>query len=89
MKTFQVHQSLQEFSEVVFVDITSHVDRLNTAVTVLLCASSFGAFTLDNYSLSLLKMRKATLKVFIYSTISFFLFYPHSDLAMDIIYINL
>lgn len=39
----RVHKEFRESCEVVFVDTTSHVDQLNTAVTVLLCAGPAGA----------------------------------------------
>ena len=35
----RVHKEFREAGEVVFVDTTSHVDQINTAVTPLLCAS--------------------------------------------------
>ncbi|KAK3884943.1 hypothetical protein Pcinc_010786 [Petrolisthes cinctipes] len=40
------HQELKSSSEVVFVDTTSHMDQLNTAVTPLLCAGPVGAVPL-------------------------------------------
>ena len=39
----RIHKAFQESKEVVFVDTTSHVDHLNTAVTPLLCAGPAGA----------------------------------------------
>ncbi|KAK3865657.1 hypothetical protein Pcinc_028751 [Petrolisthes cinctipes] len=40
------HQELKASSEVVFVDTTSHMDQLNTAVTPLLCAGPVGVVPL-------------------------------------------
>lgn len=40
------HQELKASSEVVFVDTTSHMDQLNTAVTPLLCAGPVSAVPL-------------------------------------------
>ncbi|XP_050724616.1 uncharacterized protein LOC127002576 [Eriocheir sinensis] len=42
----RIHQKLKESAEVVFVDTTSHVDQINTAVTLLLCAGPSGALPL-------------------------------------------
>ena len=39
----RVHQEMEESGEVVFVDGTASVDRLNTVVLPLLCASDAGA----------------------------------------------
>lgn len=39
----RIHKSLKEAGEVVFVDTTSHVDQVNTAITPLLCAGPAGA----------------------------------------------
>lgn len=39
----RVHKNMREACEVVFVDTTSHVDQLNTAVTPLLCGGPSGA----------------------------------------------
>lgn len=42
----RIHQKLKESAEVVFVDTTRHVDQINTAVTLLLCAGPSGALPL-------------------------------------------
>lgn len=42
----RVHKNMREACEVVFVDTTSHVDQLNTAVTPLLCGGPSGALPL-------------------------------------------
>lgn len=42
----RVHQEFKEAGEVVFVDTTSHLDQLNTAVTPLLCVGPAGALPL-------------------------------------------
>lgn len=42
----KIHQEFWESREVVFVDTTSHVDQINTALTPLLCASPVGALPL-------------------------------------------
>ena len=39
----RVHKEFREAGELVFVDTTSHVDQLNTCVTVLLCSGPAGA----------------------------------------------
>lgn len=38
----RIHKELREACEVVFVDTTSHVDQLNTAVTPFMCAGPAG-----------------------------------------------
>jgi len=40
---FCVHKEFREAGEIVFVDTTSHLDQLNTAVTPLLYAGTAGA----------------------------------------------
>lgn len=42
----RIHQEFREAGEVVFVDTTSHLDQLNTALTPLLCAGPAGALPL-------------------------------------------
>ncbi|XP_064109019.1 uncharacterized protein LOC135217219 [Macrobrachium nipponense] len=42
----RVHKNMREACEVVFVDTTTHVDQLNTAVTPLLCGGPCGALPL-------------------------------------------
>ena len=42
----RIHQGLKESAEVVFVDTSSHVDKINTVVTLLLCAGPAGALPL-------------------------------------------
>ena len=39
----RIHRQLKSSSEVVFVDTTSHVDRMNTCVTPFLCVGPVGA----------------------------------------------
>lgn len=43
---FKIHHEFRESGEVIFVDTTSHVDQLNTALTPLLCASPIGGLPL-------------------------------------------
>lgn len=43
---FRIHKEFREAGEVVFVGTTSHLDQLNTAVTLLLCAGPAGALPL-------------------------------------------
>ena len=42
----RVHEQLPSSSEVVFCDTTSHVDRTNCALTILVCASPAGGMPL-------------------------------------------
>lgn len=42
----RIHKELREASKVVFVDSTSHVDQLNTAVTPFMCAGPAGSLPL-------------------------------------------
>lgn len=42
----KIHDEFRESGEVIFVDTTSHVDQLNTALTPLLCASPIGGLPL-------------------------------------------
>ncbi|XP_050703227.1 uncharacterized protein LOC126988878 [Eriocheir sinensis] len=42
----RIHEKCREAGEVVFVDTTSHLDQLNTAVTPFLCAGPAGALPL-------------------------------------------
>lgn len=42
----RIHQQVKQSQEMVFIDSTSHIDQTNSALTILLCASSIGALPL-------------------------------------------
>ena len=48
----RVHESMQEASEVIYVDATTNCDRQNTAVVPILCSSAAGALPLGILFLS-------------------------------------
>ena len=43
---YRIHQEMNSAGEVVFVDSTSHLDRTNSSLTVLVCSSPAGGLPL-------------------------------------------
>lgn len=43
---YRIHKEMKSASEVVFVDTTSHVDKTNCSLTILVCSSAAGGLPL-------------------------------------------